>query len=57
MCIRDSSALLQEADLVKFAKSTPLSHEIEEDRKDAEEILYTLKLTPIIEETKDDELE
>ena len=55
--IKKLNALLQEADLVKFAKSTPLSHEIEEDRKDAEEILYTLKLTPIIEETKDDELE
>ena len=55
--IKKLNALLQEADLVKFAKSTPLSHEIEEDRKDAEEILYTLKPTPIIEETKDDELE
>ncbi|MAC87547.1 MAG: hypothetical protein CMQ52_05460 [Gammaproteobacteria bacterium] len=54
--IKKLNALLQEADLVKFAKSTPLSHEIEEDRKDAEEILYTLKPTPI-EETKDDELE
>ena len=55
--IKKLNALLQEADLVKFAKSTPLSHEIEEDRKDAEEILYTLKPTPIIEEIKDDELE
>ena len=55
--IKKLNALLQEADLVKFAKSTPLSHEIEEDRRDAEEVLYTLKPTPIIEETKDDELE
>lgn len=49
-------ALLQEADLVKFAKSKPLSHEIEEDRKDAEEILNNMKPKPIIEE-EDDELE
>jgi|TARA_B110000503_G_scaffold72941_1_gene112774 hypothetical protein len=55
--IKKLNALLQEADLVKFAKSTPLSHEIEEDRRDAEEVLNTLKPTPIIEETKDDELE
>jgi hypothetical protein len=55
--IKKLNALLQEADLVKFAKSTPLSHEIEEDRRDAEEVLYTLKPTPITEETKDDELE
>ena len=55
--IKKLNALLQEADLVKFAKSTPLSHEIEEDRRDAEEVLYTLKPIPIIEETKDDELE
>ena len=55
--IKKLNALLQEADLVKFAKSTPLSHEIEEDRRDAEEVLYTLKPSPITEETKDDELE
>lgn len=46
--------LLQEADLVKFAKSKPLSDEIEEDRKDAEEIVNNLKPKPIVE---DDELE
>jgi hypothetical protein len=55
--IKKLNALLQEADLVKFAKSTPLSHEIEEDRRDAEEVLNNLNPTPIIEETKDDELE
>ena len=55
--LKKLNALLQEADLVKFAKSTPLSHEIEEDRRDAEEVLNNLKPTPIIEETKDDELE
>ena len=55
--IKKLNALLQEADLVKFAKSTPLSQEIEEDRRDAEEVLNNLKPTPIIEETKDDELE
>lgn len=46
--------LLREADLVKFAKSKPLAPEIEEDRKDAEEILHNLKPKPII---KNDELE
>ena len=46
--------LLREADLVKFAKSKPLSDEIEEDRKDAEAIVNNLKPKPIAE---DDELE
>ncbi|MDG1038147.1 MAG: hypothetical protein P8O89_04310 [Polaribacter sp.] len=47
--------LLREADLVKFAKSKPLALEIEEDRKDAQDIVSNLKPKPIIEE--DDELE
>ncbi|MGB0891909.1 MAG: hypothetical protein ACPGUU_06115 [Flavobacteriaceae bacterium] len=47
--------LLREADLVKFAKSKPLAIEIEDDRKDAEDILNNLKPKPIIEEN--DELE
>ena len=47
--------LLREADLVKFAKSKPLAIEIEEDRKDAQDIVSNLKPKPIIEE--DDELE
>ncbi len=46
--------LLREADLVKFAKSKPLSDEIEEDRKDVEEIVNKLKPKPVVE---DDELE
>lgn len=46
-------ALLQESDLVKFAKSKPLALEIEEDRKDAEEIISNLKPKP----TLTDELE
>lgn len=46
--------LLREADLVKFAKSKPLASEIEEDRKDAEEIVHHLKPKPI---SKNDELE
>tara|TARA_B110000967_G_scaffold111512_1_gene114137 strand:+ start:3947 stop:4954 length:1008 start_codon:yes stop_codon:yes gene_type:complete len=46
--------LLREADLVKFAKSKPLAPEIEEDRKDAEEVLHNLKPKPVI---KNDELE
>ncbi|QOD62474.1 hypothetical protein H9I45_10090 [Polaribacter haliotis] len=48
-------SLLREADLVKFAKSKPLALEIEEDRKDAQEIVSNLKPKPIIEEN--DELE
>jgi hypothetical protein len=60
--IRKLKELLREADLVKFAKSKPLSYEIEEDRKDAEFILEELK--PKVEEPenveetpKEDELE
>lgn len=56
--IQKLKALLQEADLVKFAKSKPMSHEIEEDRKDAEDILNTLKPKTITEEEPtDNELE
>lgn len=56
--IRKLKELLREADLVKFAKSKPLSHEIEEDRRDAEDVLNELKPKPIVEETpKEDELE
>jgi hypothetical protein len=55
--IKKLNALLREADLVKFAKSTPLSHEIEEDRRDAEDVLNNLKPTPLTEETRPDELE
>ena len=46
--------LLREADLVKFAKSKPLAPEIEEDRKDAEEIIHNLKPK---QKTTEDELE
>jgi hypothetical protein len=46
--------LLQEADLVKFAKSKPLALEIEEDRKDALDIISNLKPKPV---RKNDELE
>jgi hypothetical protein len=46
--------LFQEADLVKFAKSKPLATEIQEDRKDAEEVVHNLKPKPIV---KDEELE
>lgn len=53
--IKKLKALLQEADLVKFAKSKPLAIEIEEDRKDAQDIVSNLKPKPIIEEN--DELE
>ncbi|GFD78377.1 hypothetical protein KUL118_12390 [Tenacibaculum sp. KUL118] len=47
--------LLQESDLVKFAKSKPLSHEIEEDRKDAKLIIDNLK--PKKQEEEEDEVE
>lgn len=53
--IKKLKGLLQEADLVKFAKSKPLALEIEEDRKDAQDIVSNLKPKPIIEEN--DELE
>lgn len=52
--IKKLKELLQEADLVKFAKSKPISIEIEEDRKDAEEIISNLKPKPT---PKKDELE
>ena len=44
--IKKLKELLSEADLVKFAKSKPLSHEIEEDRRDAEDVLNGLKPKP-----------
>ncbi|MGB1284486.1 MAG: BatD family protein [Polaribacter sp.] len=53
--IKKLKELLQEADLVKFAKSKPLALEIEEDRKDAEHVVTNLKPKPIIEQ--DDGLE
>ena len=53
--IKTLKELLQEADLVKFAKSKPLSYEIEEDRKDAENIISNLKPKPIV--TEEDELD
>ena len=46
--------LLQESDLVKFAKSKPLSHEIEEDRKEAKLIIDNLKPK---KQEEDDEVE
>lgn len=51
--IKKLKELLQEADLVKFAKSKPIAIEIEEDRKDAQDIISNLKPKPI----KNDELE
>jgi hypothetical protein len=62
--IKKLKGLLSEADLVKFAKSKPMAHEIEGDRKDAEDVLNHLKPKPVIEEkveeetkTENDELE
>ena len=48
-------SLLREADLVKFAKSKPLALEIEEDRKDAEDIIGNLKPKPIVEEKENED--
>ena len=52
--------LLREADLVKFAKSKPMSEQIEANRKEAEEVVTELKPetieTPEIK-TEEDELE
>lgn len=48
--IKKLKELLQEADLVKFAKSKPMAEEIEEDRKDAEDVVNNLKPKPIIVE-------
>ncbi|CAM1334157.1 hypothetical protein [Tenacibaculum aestuariivivum] len=44
--------LLQESDLVKFAKSKPIAHQIEQDRKDAKHIIDNLK--PKKEEIEDE---
>ncbi len=52
--IKKLKDLFEEADLVKFAKSKPLASEIEEDRKDAEQVVHNLKPKPVIE---DEELE
>ncbi|CAM1339115.1 hypothetical protein [Tenacibaculum aestuarii] len=48
--IEKLKGLLQESDLVKFAKSKPLSHEIEGDRKNAKFIIDNLKPKKQIEE-------
>ena len=48
-------SLLREADLVKFAKSKPLALEIEEDRKDAEDIIGNLKPKPVVEEKENED--
>ena len=44
--------LLRESDLVKFAKSKPMSHQIEQDRKDARNVIDNLK--PKKEEVEDE---
>ena len=50
--IQKLKELLQESDLVKFAKSKPLSDEIEQDRKDAKNVIDNLK--PKKEEIEDE---
>lgn len=52
--IKKLKSLLQESDLVKFAKSKPMAHQIEADRKDAKNIIDNLKPK---KETTDDEVE
>jgi hypothetical protein len=49
--------LLREADLVKFAKSKPMAHAIETNRKEADIIIANLKPKPVKKEENDDELE
>jgi len=56
--IQKLNALLQQSDLVKFAKSKPLSHEIEGDRRLAEYIVKNIKIKPeevVSEENQDEE--
>ncbi len=55
--IKKLKALLQEADLVKFAKSKPIADEIENDRVDAEEIINTLQPTAVMNTMQDVESE
>lgn len=59
--IQKLKSLLQEADLVKFAKSKPLSEQIELNRKEAEEVVTELKPevkeTPEVKEEEENELE
>ena len=47
--------LLREADLVKFAKSKPLSEQIEFCRKEAEDVVTELKPEVIETKTEDDD--
>ena len=51
--IKKLKGLLQEADLVKFAKSKPMAEDIEVHRKDAENVVNNLNPKPIIEEDND----
>ncbi len=55
--IKKLKALLQEADLVKFAKSKPVATEIENDRENAEEIINTLQPTAVMNTLQDVESE
>ena len=58
--IQQLNKLLQQSDLVKFAKSKPLSYEIEGDRKVAEFIIKNIKIKPVVvaeEDTEDAETE
>jgi hypothetical protein len=59
--IQKLKGLLQEADLVKFAKSKPMSEQIEFNRKEAEEVVTELKPevkeTPEVKEEEENELE
>ena len=55
--IKKLKGLLQEADLVKFAKSKPVASEIENDRENAEEIINTLQPTAVMNTMQDVESE
>lgn len=55
--IENLERVLQQADLVKFAKSQPLEFEITDDRKKVEKVILTLdKSIPTIVEEQDDDL-
>jgi len=55
--IRSLQKLLQQADLVKFAKSKPLAHEIEADRNVAKHIIDNLKPNVVESDTAETGIE
>lgn len=55
--IENLEKVLQQADLVKFAKSKPMDFEITEDRKKIEKVIVTLDQSiPVVVETEEEDL-